>query len=205
MNKRSENLGESGNKIKNEKGGNYTKDLKLAEECIANNLEAVNVLYEQISKQLFGICLRYSDNKDEAQDFFQDGFVKIFENLKNYTGNGSLVGWCRMIITNTCINHYRKKLKTDYQNIKIESVDFIESTNNGEDALSKLEREEILKLVQGMPPGYRTVFNLFVIEGYKHKEISEILKISISTSKTQLKSARNYLKNKINHYNGEKL
>jgi len=130
----------------------------------------------------------------EAEDILQEGFIKVFLNLKNYRHEGSLEGWIRRTMINTAINQYKKNLRAmrelDIQELEIQD-------GKVEDVLDKMSAEEILGYVQDLPPGYRIVFNLNVIEGYTHKKIGEILNISENTSKSQLFRAKNALKRKI--------
>jgi len=130
----------------------------------------------------------------EAEDILQDGFIKVFLNLKNYRYEGSLEGWIRRTMVNTAINHYKKNLKTlkelDIQELEVRD-------HKVEDVLDKMSAKEILEYVQELPPGYRIVFNLNVIEGYTHKKIGEMLNISENTSKSQLFRAKNALQKKI--------
>jgi RNA polymerase sigma-70 factor (ECF subfamily) len=167
---------------------------QLIERCINNDVVAQELLYRRYASKMFGVCLRYASNKMEAEDILQEGFIKVFANLKNYRGEGSFEGWIRKTMVNTAINHYRKNLRY-FQNIDIESVDIHDTFDKN--GLSSLTEEELLKLVQELPQGYRMVFNLYVIEGYSHKEIAEQLNISENTSKSQLSRARGVLQAKV--------
>jgi RNA polymerase sigma-70 factor (ECF subfamily) len=134
----------------------------------------------------------------EADDILQEGFIKVFFNLKSYRGDGALEGWIRRTIVNTAINYYKKNLK--YQNdLEIEKADTMHSTDNR--ILDTISANDLIKLIHELPVGYRMVFNLNVIEGYTHKEIAEILNISENTSKSQLSRARHSLQAKINELN----
>jgi RNA polymerase sigma-70 factor (ECF subfamily) len=150
---------------------------------------AFEELYQKYSQVLYGICLRYSKNEADAEDLLQDSFIKIYENIKYFKSQGSFEGWLKRITINNCINFYKKTLSK--KEISSDEYDVQDSVK--EDIFSKLETEEILKLIQGLPEGYRMVFNLYVIEGYKHYEIAEILGISENTSKTQLLKAKKRL------------
>lgn len=166
---------------------------RLIELIKKGNESAFVTMYEMYSGRLFGVCLRYSKNRADAEDLLQESFVKIYENLKNFKGSGSLEGWLRRITVNICINYYRK-LKTE----KVIAVDnFVVDGIVNENVFSKIETERILELIQELPEGYRLVFNLYVIEGYKHNEIAEILGSSENTSKTQLLKARKQLMEKV--------
>lgn len=137
---------------------------------------------------MFSICLRYAENKEDAQDILQDGFVKVFKKVNTFKHKGSFEGWIRRIMVHTAIEHYRKRSKyfmVDINEAHEQSFDA--------DALVNLSTAEIIKLVQELPAGYRTVFNLFVIEGYAHQEIADMLNISEGTSKSQLSRAKKML------------
>ena len=146
-------------------------------------------LYHRHSPKMYAVCLRYSGNADDAQDLLQDGFIKVFKNLEKYRGDGSFEGWMRRIFVNTAIEHFRKRIK---MNTVAEMPE-----NNIEDkewnAFETLAERDIIQIVQLLSPGYRQVFNMYVIEGYSHKEIGEILGISEGTSKSQLARARGIL------------
>jgi len=166
---------------------------RLIELIKKGNESAFVTMYEMYSGRLFGVCLRYSKNKADAEDLLQESFVKIYENLKNFQGSGSLEGWLRRITVNICINHYRKS-----KNEKVIASDnYIVDDIVNETVFSKIETERILELIQELPEGYRLVFNLHVIEGYKHNEIAELLGFSENTSKTQLLKARKQLMEKV--------
>jgi RNA polymerase sigma factor (sigma-70 family) len=162
--------------------------------CLDNDPKAQRELYKQFAPKMFGICLRYAKNQMEAEDVLQEGFIKVFRYLKNYRNEGSLEGWVRRTMVNTAINYYKKKIK--YQ--KDVSLDQTEPINTEEEsAIDKLSAKELLDLIRALPDGYRMVFNLNVIEGYTHKEIGEMLKISENTSKSQLSRARGVLQDKL--------
>ena len=166
---------------------------RLIELIKKGNESAFVQMYEIYSGRLFGVCLRYSKNRADAEDLLQESFVKIYENLENFQGSGSLEGWLRRITVNICINHYRKS-----KNEKVIASDnFIVDDVVNETVFSKIETERILELIQELPEGYRLVFNLHVIEGYKHNEIAELLGTSENTSKTQLLKARKQLMEKV--------
>ena len=148
------------------------------------------MLYHRYSSKMYGVCLRYCKDSEDAQDLLQDGFVKIFKNLEKFRGEGSFEGWIRRIFVNTSIEHFRKSVKnyavTDTQEIIIEDPSW--------NALENLAEKDIIKMIQDLSPGYRQVFNMYVIEGYSHKDIGNILGISEGTSKSQLARAKGILK-----------
>ena len=147
------------------------------------------MLYQRFSSKMYAVCLRYCKDADEAHDLLQDGFVKIFKNLKKFRGEGSFEGWIRRIFVNTSIEHFRKSLKrfcvSGPQEISIE--------DSAWNALDHLAAKDIIKMIQELSPGYRRVFNMYVIEGYTHKDIGDILGISEGTSKSQLARAKGIL------------
>lgn len=151
-------------------------------------------IYKQYAPKMYGVCLRYARNKEEAEDILHDGFEKVFNNLHEYQGIGSFEGWIRRIMVHTAINTYRR-----YQSkwFPLEDTQSEQIIDKEVYIIENISHQELISHIQSMPDGYRMVFNMYVIEGYKHNEIAEILGISESTSKTQLMKARNYLKNKI--------
>jgi len=150
-------------------------------------------IYKKYSRKMYAVCLRYARKPEEAEDILHDGFMKVFSCLNEFKNLGSFEGWIRRIMVHTAINTYRKYssrwFPIDEQYTEIESTEVCIEDD--------IALDELLKQINSMPDGYRLIFNMYVIEGYKHSEIAEILGISESTSKTQLLKARNYLKNKI--------
>lgn len=162
--------------------------------CIAARPKAQKALFDIYAPKLYVVCLRYMKDQMRAQDTLQDTFVKIFAHISNYKSEGAFEGWLKKIAVNTCLDQLRKdkKLLADV------SVDDISHKLASESySAEKLMADDLLKLVQALPDGYRTVFNLFAIEGYSHQEIATQLGISESTSKTQYLRARAYLKDRI--------
>ncbi|NOQ72308.1 MAG: sigma-70 family RNA polymerase sigma factor [Crocinitomix sp.] len=164
---------------------------QLVKECISGNAVAHKKFYDLFARKMMGVCLRYSSNPDEAQDVLQDGFIKVFSKLPKFVNKGSLEGWVRRIMVNTALDQYRKNKKyqkdveIDAVSFKLEQKDFIIETINAND---------LLKIIQTIPKGYRVVFNLFAIEGYSHKEIAEQLGVTESTSKSQYSRAKKMLR-----------
>ena len=148
------------------------------------------ILYKKFSSKMYGVCLRYSGNVEDANDLLQEGFIKIFKNLGKFRGEGSFEGWMRRICVNTSIEHFRKKVKlynvTEVQENTIEDAEL--------NVLDSLAEKDIIILVNELSPGYKAVFNMHVIEGYSHKEIADILGITEGTSKSQLARAKGVLK-----------
>ena len=165
----------------------------LIKGCLKNNRESQKALYEQFYKKMLGVCLRYAKNSVEAKDILHEGFIKVFNKLKGFNGNGSFEGWIRRIMVNTSIDHLRKNkqeyliVSTAYANEKLANTP---NEVNDEDILQHISEEEILIAVQQLTPAYRTVFNLYVIEELSHKEIAELLDISEGTSKSNLSKAK---------------
>ncbi len=159
---------------------------QLIEGCRNNNRDAQYKLYQVLSGKMFAVCLRYSKNREVAEDLVQEGFVKVFNNIDKYRGEGSFEGWVRRIFVNTAVEHYRKNSKM-YPVVDVEQVSTeVEWVNPGDE----LQLADLMNLINQLSPGYRTIFNMYVIEGYSHKEISEMLEISEGTSKSQLARAR---------------
>ena len=144
---------------------------------------------------MYAVCLSYAKDRSSAQDILQDGFVKVFEKMKSYNHDGSLEGWIRRIISNTAVDHYRKKSTL---NKFIEFEDSPTDTRGQNNVFESLHAEEILKQLRKLPDGAQVIFNLYAVEGFSHKEISEKLQISEGTSKSQLSRAKNLLQKLLN-------
>lgn len=162
-------------------------DQELIERCLRNDLQAQKSLYHKFGPKMLTLCLRYSRDKMEAEDIMQEGFIKVFRNLKAFRGEGSLEGWIRSILVRTAIRMLKK------QKLHFPEIDNFQKEDPEPNALELLAAKDILKLIRNLPDGYRTVFNLYVIEGYKHKDIAELLSISENTSRSQLLKARKHL------------
>lgn len=166
-------------------------DEDLIKGCIKGDQLAQKTLYDRYAGKMMGVCLRYSNSNEDAADVLQDGFIKIFEKLSSYKHQGSFEGWIRRIFVNTALDHIRKH-KNQRLSVDMDSVDFkIASTD---DVMSTLAAEDLLKILQKIPAGYRAVFNLYAIEGYSHQEIAEELEISVNTSKSQYSRAKGFLR-----------
>ena len=165
-------------------------EIDLIKGCIEGNSKMQELLYKKFSSKMYGVCLRYSGNVDDANDLLQEGFIKVFKNLNKFRGEGSFEGWVRRIFVNTSIEHFRRKIKlynvSEVQENTIEDTDLT--------ALDNMAEKDIIALVNELSPGYKTVFNMHVIEGYSHKEIADILGITEGTSKSQLARAKGVLK-----------
>ena len=151
-------------------------------------------IYDLLSRKMYAVCLRYMGDQESAEDILQDGFVTLFSKLDTYSGDGSFEGWARKIFVNTALMSLRKKdvLKNSED---VEAAWDISSEDPG--AIQNIGCTELLRMVSELPPGFRTVFNMYVVEGYSHKEIAEALRISETTSRSQLQRARVLLQSKI--------
>ena len=167
---------------------------RLVKACLEGNREAQRTLYESLSPKMFPVCLRYMGNREEAEDVLQEGFVTLFSKLDSYSGKGSLEGWARKIFVNTALMQLRKN------DVLKESEDLEgawDVSSQDPTIIQNIGYQELLEIIESLPPGFRTVFNMYVIEGYSHKEIGEALGISENTSRSQLQRARMILQKKI--------
>ena len=171
--------------------GVINEDVQKA--CIAGNQASQELLYHYFAPKMFGICLRYAHDYPTAEDLLQDGFIKVFNKLHLFRYEGSFEGWLKRIFINTSIEHYRKSSSRQF----FVELDQAHGKSFDSTVIDELAAEDLLKVIQKLPNGYRTVFNLYAIEGYNHKEIGALLKISEGTSKSQLARARAALQKKI--------
>ncbi len=166
----------------------------IIKACLKGESRAQAQLYEMYAGKLYALCLRYTNNEDEAKDILQEGFIKIFDKLQQYKNKGSLEGWMRKIIVNTAL----EKIRRENRFILMEDETMIENEQHKyEHILEEIGEKELLEMIQELSVQYRMVFNLYAIEGYSHKEISKKLNISEGTSKSNLSRARELLKRKI--------
>ena len=156
-----------------------------------NQTKIFTKLYEEYSSYMYGICLRYTKNTEEAQDVLQDGFIKVYNALDSFKGESNIKTWISRIMINTAINHYRKKKVLNTFSVEETEVEVLRFDKT--DVINKMSADELLDLMHFLPEGYSLIFNLYVIEGYKHREIAEMLDITEGTSKSQLSKARNKL------------
>jgi len=167
---------------------NSERDFIMA--CIRREKWAQKKLYEDHYSKMMGVCLRYANNKEDALDILHEGFIKVFKNISKYQPGTSLAAWIRRIMVNTSIDYYRKNTRR-----RTEDLDqAFQVSSDGADAVSMCTEKEILAAIQTLSPAYRAVFNLYVIEGYSHREIAEQLGITESTSRSNLVKARIKLK-----------
>lgn len=164
---------------------------RLIKQCANNDRKAQKEIYQLFAGKLFSICLKYSKNKQEAQDNFQDGFIVIFEKIGQFNFKGSFEGWLKRVMINTVLLKYRKK---NVLNIVTEEIPDEVIVDIDDDEISL---DFLLNLINELPDRYRMVFNLYALDGYSHKEISEMMLIAEGTSKSNLARARAILKQKI--------
>lgn len=162
----------------------------LIQACIKNERWAQKVLYEEYYSKMMGVCLRYANNEQDALDILHEGFIKVFRHIRKYQPGTSLSAWIRRIMVNTAIDFYRKNIRRRTEDIE-QAFDL---SSSDADAVSQCTEKEILAAVQQLSPAYRAVFNLYVIEGYSHREIAEMLDTTESTSRSNLVKARTKLK-----------
>ena len=168
----------------------------LINGCMEDNRRMQEELYRRFSPRMYAVCLRYAGNAEEAEDILQEGFIKVFKKLDSFRREGSFEGWVRRIFVNTAIEHFRRK------RYLMPVTEKEENTIEGKytSVLDELGAKDIMALIQKLSPGYRTVFNMYVVEGYTHKEIAEMLGISEGTSKSQLSRAKVILQDMVRTY-----
>jgi RNA polymerase sigma-70 factor (ECF subfamily) len=169
-----------------------TSDQHIIEGCKKGDRKAQNQLYQNYKSMLLGVCLRYGSNFQEAEDFLQEGFVKIYEDLYQYRPTGALGAWMRKVMVNVCLMHLKKQ-KQFFSTIEMDYI--TENHEAHDDSFESYRAEALIQMIQKLPEGYRAVFNLYVIDGYTHKEIAGILNISDVTSRSQFSRAKKMLRN----------
>lgn len=169
----------------------------LIEGCLREDRHSQSSLYNLLSKKMFIVCLRYSKNREEAEEILQEGFMKVFQFIHQYRNTGSFEGWVSKIMMNCALQRYRSKGHLH----AVLSIDLVTEDNlaNDENIISKIGAKELLSMVQELSPAYRMVFNLYVFEGLKHREIAKLLNISEGTSKSNLSDARAWLQKAVNN------
>ncbi len=168
---------------------------ELIERSLKGNRISQRNLFEMYSSKMLAVCLRYARHSSEAEDMFQEGFIKVFKNLDKFKYNGSFEGWIRRIMINTSL---KKVAKKSFKNEIIGLEDLHKYGNKIEpEVFSKLSIDDLMILINDLPQGYKIVFNLYAIEGYSHKEIATMLDIQVSTSRSQLVKARRMLQQQI--------
>lgn len=162
----------------------------LLQACLKNDVSAQHEMYQRYSPKMLSVCYRYSKTREDAEDMLQEGFIKVFSQINKYEGRGSLEGWILRIIVHTCINHLKKNKKFN------DNIDLAFAGNIviAEDNIpSIIQAKQVVESIRTLPIGYRTVLNLYAIEGYSHKEIGHLLDIEESTSRSQYNRAKNML------------
>jgi RNA polymerase sigma factor (sigma-70 family) len=163
-----------------------TEELMLA-GCLKNNAAAQEALYNRFSPRMLGVCYRFAKNREDAEDMLQEGFIKVFTQMHQYRNEGALEGWIRRIVVHTCINNLKKNKKFS------DSLDIIHANSvyiNEEMIPSIMQAKQVVECIRMLPLGYRTVLNLYAIEGFPHKEIAAMLDIEESTSRSQYTRAK---------------
>jgi len=163
---------------------------QLISGCQNGDRRAQKQLYEAFSGKMMGVCLRYCKDRETARDLLHDGFLKVYSHIIDYEGKGSFEGWIRKIMVNTALEYLRKQNDEGYK-LNIEEAYTLSNGDFG--ILEKMQAEELIRIIQKLPDIYRTVFNLFVVEGYTHKEIAEEMRITESSSRVYLTRAKQSL------------
>ena len=173
-------------------------DKTTIEECLKNNKASQKKLYDSLAPKMYAVCLRYAGKRIAAEDILQEAFIKVFKYLPTFNFNGSFEGWVRRIVVNTALDHI-KKYAEPFEEIN-ENLTF-ETLISVNDAITQLSIEDLFQLIRSLPEGKRIIFNLYAFEGYSHKEIADLLGISIMTSKGQYSKAKKMLQEKIMNLN----
>jgi RNA polymerase sigma factor (sigma-70 family) len=171
------------------------EEKSLVEACIRNNREAQRQFYELYAGKLFALALRYTKNKEDAQDVLQEAFIKIFSKLSSFNFEGSLEGWLKRVVVNTALKSLEKSNNMKFSDLPEYEYDAWNADSNL--GLENLSFKSLLNVVNSLPDGCKTIFNLYAIEGYKHQEIAEMLNISLGTSKSQYSRAKELLIEKL--------
>lgn len=168
---------------------------QLLTACLQGDSKAQKKLYEMYAPKMYGVCLRYAKDEDTAQDYLQEGFIRVFTNLDKFRFEGSFEGWIRRIVVNTALEKLRK-MDVIRNSVEVEKA--LNKDYDVEQVMDQINAGELLRLIQTLPTGFRTVFNLYAIEGYTHQEIGNMLHISEGTSKSQYARARQWLQIRLN-------
>jgi RNA polymerase sigma factor (sigma-70 family) len=162
------------------------EEIQLVQRCLQGDTKAQQKLFEGFYGKMLGVCLRYTQNREEAKDILQDGFIKVFQKLEQYTFTAPLDAWVKRIMVNTAIDHCRKNSSEPV----VKDIDDAYDLYEEGDVISEMTHNDLLNCLQDLPSGYRMVFNMNVIEGYSHKEIAESMKVTEGTSRSQLCKAK---------------
>ena len=176
-----------------------SREEELIDACRQGDRTAQKELFNLLSPRMYAVCLRYAGNSDDAKDILQDGFVTVFSRLDSYSGSGSFEGWARKIFVNTALMHLRKNDALKFGEDISEARGL---SSEGMDAVGQIGYKQLLALISSLPDDARTIFNLYVVEGYSHKEISRMLGIPEATSRSKLQRARMRLQELIKKMNG---
>ena len=163
------------------------------QKCASGDRRAQTTLYNMFASKMYGVCLRYSKDSTEAEDNLQDGFIRVFTKINQFGFKGSFEGWMRRIMVNTSLEKFRKSNHL----YPVEDMVVFESVQTAEETISAISADDLMKIIQELPPRYRMVFNLYAIEGYSHQEIATLMKITEGTSKSNLSRARVILQKKV--------
>lgn len=166
---------------------------EIIKRCKAGNSKAQSDLYHNFASKMYGVCLRYAKDVTEAEDILQEGFIRVFTKIGQFEFKGSFEGWMRRIMVNTALEKFRKNNHL----YPVEDMRSFEASEWSEDTISGISTDDLMRIIQELPPRYRMVFNLYAIEGYSHQEIGEMMKISEGTSKSNLSRARIILQKKV--------
>jgi RNA polymerase sigma-70 factor (ECF subfamily) len=179
---------------------NNKEDVKLiVDGCIRGDKKSQHLLYKNSYGKMLGVCMRYASNRDEAKDLLHDGYIKVFDKISSYNFSGSFEGWLRKLFVNNNLDYLKKKKIVNIDSDKVNC--FLENVSDDSDELlenisqNNISAEKLIALIQELSPAYRTIFNLYYIEDYTHKEIASMLNISEGTSKSNLSRAKLNLKN----------
>lgn len=165
----------------------------MIEGCLRGDPHCERALFDRYAGRMMSVCLRYARETEEAEDILQEGFIKVFSHLKGFRHEGSFEGWIRRIMVTSALKYLRKARPTQ----ELSVIEEFRESSDLPDVIGHLGEQEIHRLIRDLPDGYRAVFNLYVIEGYKHQEIAELLSIEESTSRSQLVKARKWLQEKV--------
>jgi len=166
-------------------------DEQIASGCKSSDAIAQKALYDKFSRKMFGVCLRYAKGREEAEDFLQEAMITVFQRISSFNQEGSLEGWVRRVVVNTCLEHLRK------QKLQWVNIDEVEESAEDGFTMEKINIKDLLEVINALPTGFKAVFNLYAIEGFTHKEIAELLSISEGTSKSQYARAKAVLIKKL--------
>ena len=174
---------------------------QIVEKCKAGDKKAFTFLYNTYAPKMLGVCFRYAKTREEAEDMLQEGFVRLFQKIDTFKGSGSFEGWIRRVIVNTAINYYKTQIKYNTTlNVENNDFTFVDREQTEESGGSEIPQKILMEMIKQLPDGYKMVFNLYVLDGYTHQEIADILDVSINTSKSQLSKARKMLRDKVEAY-----